>query len=309
MNKKIKENIVPLTYKAKTEPNFVVKIPTTGNKEPVITGIYKVKTGGLLDVNSATNSIVTQTNFEKEKEVLLKNYHSNIQTLQTNPFAFQFAGRELRKLYVNRVDSLLGSKQLAQGSFRLRSNRETTSYVNAQIKKLMAAENVQRPAQLIEKFKTSKLVKSEFSSQLTYIEAGMVLKRLGVSAKDILTLVCERILQRKDLKQRYLSKNAPSLEGFAIPSKIEGQVAYELIYQWYLICVQNETNSKKNWKSRPPKYNKKKFYSSGTFNNWCIKAGVPKPSTYTNFVKFLNTAIKDYKKFCRQNRINVLRYI
>ena len=315
MNKKIVENTVPLTTKAKTEPDFVVKIPTTGNQEPVVTQVYRVRTGGLLDANTNTVSISLETKFNKEQELAKKyeevyrktqkKFLEEVQQLKNNPFNFQNIGRAIR---AGRGESLLGSK-IGRGSFRLRSNRETADYVNTQIKKLMSAENVKRPAQLIERFKTSKLVQSEFTSQQTYIEAGMILKRLGISSQEILSLICERILQRKDLRQRYLSKNTPSLEGYAIPAKNEGQAGYELIYQWHLICVQNVANAKKNWKSRPPKYNKKKFYLSKTFNDWCIKVGVPKPSTYSNFVKFLNNLIKDYKKFCRQNRIQVLPYI
>lgn len=72
MSKKIVENIVPLTTKAKTEPDFVVKIPTTGNQEPVVTQVYKVKTGGLLDANTNTVSISLETKFNKEQELAKK---------------------------------------------------------------------------------------------------------------------------------------------------------------------------------------------------------------------------------------------
>jgi hypothetical protein len=284
MNKKIKENEVALNYKDRKEPDFVVKIPTTGNKEPVITEIYKAKVGGLLDVNTATNSIPL--------------------TVTYNPFSFssirQLAGRAIR------TGTLLGG---TSNRFPLRSSRETTKYVNTVIKKLLVAEKVQRPAQLIEKFKQSNLVRSEFTAQQTYLEAGMVLKRLGISPREILSLICERILQRKDLKQKYLSRNSPSLEGFGSPVKLEGQAGYELIYQWHLIGLQNYHNSKRNWKSRPPKYKKKKFYISNTFNEWCIKYGVPKPSTYSYFIKFINNLVKDYKKFCRQNKKEILPFI
>lgn len=320
MSKKIIENEVPLNYKEKTEPDFVVKIPTItkhikDNKEPIITEVYKVKTGSLLDTNTNTSTTVLETKLIKEEEELKrkseeiyrktqKKFLDEIERIKNNPFNFQTIGRAIR---LKGGDSLLGSRT-GKGSFRLRSSRETADYVNTVIKNLCASEKVQRPAQLIEKFKTSKLVRTEFSSQQTYIEAGMVLKRLGVTPQEILTLVCERILQRKDLRQRYLSKNTPSLT-FGMTPKLEGQAGYELVYQWYLIRLQNKKTNEINWKKRPPTYKKNKFYESKWFNDWLIKYNIPKPSTYSNFVKFINTTIKDYKKFCRQNRIQILPLI
>lgn len=297
MNKKTKQSI---------EPDFKITIPT-GNKEAIVTGVYKVRQGGILDVNTASAVTALQTNVQVERQIV-EGLKKEFDAIKFNPFSFQSLGRD-RRLYLNKTESLLGGKPTGKGSFRLKSNRETADYVNAQIKKLIKAENIQRPAQLIEKFKTSKLVRAEFSSQQTFVETGMVLKRIGLAPQDILTLVCERILQRKDLKQRYLSKNTPSLEGFLSPSKNEGQAGYELIAQWYAITIQNRENVKVHWRTRKPNVSKQSFYKSKVFNDWCIKFNVPKPSTYSNFVKFLNTLISDYKKFCRSNKIQVLPYI
>lgn len=305
MSKKLKENKVPLDFKVELKPD------KQGNAQPVITGVYKIKEGALS--NSNTNVTV----FERTVKEIDDSFK---QAFKLNPFKLSDYG-QVDNFTPPSQEGLLGSKSLLSQSIARQSRtvtrptggrhsryaklgyNERTEFINGQLKLLLNNLKLNNILDLAKNYNKDKRIQGVIYP-MTHLEAGMWLKRFGLSPKEIVQYCFERMFATKDYRAKHLSRNLDDYLGDL--TKINhNQPNWVLINQWAIHLVKNKEQKEVHWRNRKPKFTLKMFYNSDFYKNWCVTYNIPRFKKYGSFCNFMKQSIVDFRRFCRRNNISL----
>lgn len=308
MNKKIKENEVPIDFKVELKPD------KQGNAQPVITGVYKIKQGALS--NSNTNTTVFQRTVKEIDSSFKKAF-------KVNPFKLSDFG-QVNNFTPPTQEGLLSDTRLAQSRgrhsrivtrptggvhtrFAKLGYNERTEFINGQLKLLMNNLKITNIYDLAKNFNKDKRIRGIIYPS-THLEAGMWLKRFGLSPKEIVQYCFERMFATKDYRAKHLSRSLDNyLEG--VNNVNTAQPNWVLINQWSLHLIKNKEQQEMHWREKAlnstRKYTLKMFYNSKFYKDWCETYNIPRFKKYSSFCNFIKTSIVDFRKFCRRNSISI----
>lgn len=324
MSKKIKENKVPLSAK---EPDIKITIPK-GKNEAVVTGVYKIRKGAVADTNTNTNTVVTTTKINEVKDTLN-------QALKISPFLSLFGQyKDFTPPYAS-GGTLLGGGLLDDTTETIKNVRtkflqakgkaerlsrsirnptngkhtrwarldygERTEFINGQLKLLMKQLNITNPYDLVKNYKKDKRISGVIYAT-TPLQAGMWLKRFGLTPNEMVQYCFERMFATREYRTKHLSR---SLDNYIDDNVNTAQPNFILISQWAVHLAQNLEKKLVHWRERPPKYTLKKFYNSEFYKKWCVDYGIERYKKYSSFCNFIKQSIIDYRKFCRRNSIQI----
>jgi hypothetical protein len=307
MSKKLKENEVPIDFKVELKPD------KQGNAQPVITGVYKIKQGVL--TNSNTNTTVFQRTV-KEIDDSFK------QAFKLNPFKLSDLsdfGQSDNFTPPSQEGLLSDTKRLqARGRisrtvtrptggrykrFATLGYNERTEFINGQLKLLLNNLKINNIYDLAKNYNKDKRIQGVIYPS-THLEAGMWLKRFGLTPKEIVQYCFERMFATKDYRAKHLSRN---LDNYIedITKVNTAQPNWTLVQQWAIHLTKNKEQKEIHWRQRKRKYTLKMFYNSDFYKEWCLTHNIPKFKKYSSFCNFMKQSIIDFRKFCRRNSIPI----
>lgn len=311
MDKKIKENEVPIDYKVE------LKADKQGNAEPVITKIFAIRKGAIPDVNVNTNTISTTTKLTELED-------SFKQAFKLNPFKLSDFG-QWDNFSPPSQEGLLGGKSLLGQSIGRQSRtvtrptggrhtrfaklgyNERTEFINGQLKLLLNNLKLNNILDLAKNYNKDKRIQGVIYPS-THLEAGMWLKRFGLSPKEIVQYCFERMFATKDYRAKHLSRNLDNYLG-DFTKVNHNQPNWVLINQWAIHLLKNKEQKEMHWREKAEKstrkYTLKLFYISQFYKDWCVTYNIPRFKKYSSFCNFIKQSIIDFRKFCRRNNIPI----
>lgn len=283
-NKKfIKENQIPLNYEVKVNKD------TKGNPVPKITQVFRLRKGAIPDVNVNTNTTILTSAINQIEKSFVSAFK------KVNEKEAQNAGRDSRL-----VTKPTGGRY---SRFARLGYNERSEFINGQIKLLMNQLKVKNIIDLAKNFRKDKRISGVIYPS-THLEAGMWLKRFGLTPREIIIYCFERMFATQEYRTKHYSRNLDNYLDDITKINVQ-QPNWVLISQWATHLATNAIQREVNWKKRKPKYTLKQFYMSDFYKNWCETYKIERYKKYSSFCNFIKQSILDFRKFCRRNFIDI----